>query len=188
MPKYPLITVHDKVISKKRRYKVIKYPSGRYGIALDIKKAVLQGIIKEIQRCWGESVIETPVQVKFTFYVQSYPPTADVDHDNAKQLYLDLLQADKWKVRRMGKGKGQEYLASEGAGVIRDDSLVHSTDGTRFIFLCYRCKWGITGRRRSPIVKGEKTGCPGVTKCKQQRIEIQITDMVLNREGWYETV
>jgi hypothetical protein len=147
----------------------------------------LRNIIKILQRCWGEPTIETPIQIKFTFYVPSFPPYADVDHDNAKQLYLDLLQADKWKIRRMGPGRGQKYLSSEGAGIISDDRIVQGTDGTRFVFLCHTCEWGITGKRRQFVRNKEKRGCPGPTKCPDRRVEIEISDMVLTRGGIYET-
>lgn len=183
--KYPKIVIPGAPISKKRRYKVVRYGS-RYGIALDIKKSVLKNIIKIMQRCWGKPTITTPVQVKLTFFVASFPPYADVDHDNAKQLYLDLLQENKWKTRRMGENKGEKYLASEGAGILKDDRIVQSTDGTRFIFLCRSCQWGITGKRRSFTRNKEKQGCPGSTKCPDRKIEIEITDMVLNEKGFYE--
>lgn len=182
---YPIITIPGVVISKKRNYKVVKY-SGHYGIGLGIKKSILRNIIRIMKDCWGLPTIEHPVQIKFLFHIPSFPPNNDVDHDNAKQLYLDLLQADKIKIHRTGRKKGLPYLASEGAGIIRDDKIVQSTDGTRFVFLCHTCQYGLTGKRRSFTKNKKKHGCPGPTKCPHRRIEIEISDMILNENGVYE--
>ncbi len=185
--RYPVITIPGNVLSKKRKYKVVRY-SGHYGIKLDIPKSVLRDIIKTMKDCWKLQTIETPVQIKFTFYVPSFPPNNGIDHDNAKQLYLDLLQADKIKIHRKGKSKGLPYLASEGAGIILDDKIVQSTDGTRFKFMCYTCQWGTEGKRRQFTRKKEKCGCPGPQKCTDRRVEIEITDMILSKDGVYRNV
>jgi hypothetical protein len=183
--KYPKITIPGIVISKKRRYKIRKI-GGHHELYLDIKKSVLDGIIRVMRRQWGQPTITNAVQIKFAFYISSYPLNQKVDHDNAKQLYLDLLQADKWKVHQRGENKDLKYLSSEGAGVISDDKIVQSTDGTRFVFMCFSCQWGFTGERRQFTRKKVKMGCPGVKKCQKQRIEIEITDMFLNKEGFFE--
>ncbi len=185
MNNYPIITIPGDVISKKRRYKIVKI-GNNYKIALNIKKSILNDIIKLMRRQWGLPVITTPIQIKFMFYIPNFPPNNKVDHDNAKQLYLDLLQIDKYKVERTGKNKGKEYLASSGAGIIADDKLIQSTDGTRFVFLCKKCKWGVTGERRQFTKNKEKMGCPGPKSCKDRRIEIEINDMKLNQEGFYD--
>jgi hypothetical protein len=182
--KYPIITISGVVISKKRRYKIRKI-GGHHSIYLDIKKSILDEIIKTMQRQWGLPTITTAVQIKFSFYVPAYPLNQKVDHDNAKQLYLDLLQSDKWKVHQRGENKGLKYLSFEGAGIISDDKIVQSTDGTRFIFMCFSCKWGFTGERRQFTRKKIKMGCPGMKSCPDQRIEIEITDMILGKDGIY---
>lgn len=175
---YPLITILGAVIAKKGKYKIRKV-GGHHELYLDIKKEVLLRIIKAMRRQWGLPVITTAVQVKLTMYVPSYPLHQKTDHDNAKQLYLDLLQADKWKVHKWGENRGLKYLSSEGAGIISDDKIVQSTDGTRFVFMCFKCKHGFTGDRLHHVKNKERIGCPGVKSCPEQRIEIQITDMVM---------
>lgn len=115
-------------------------------------------------------MIKTAVNAKFLFYVPKYPELpnpAGRDMSNSFQLYEDLMQEDF-------------------AGIIENDSLIQGCDGSRFVFLCYSCKWGITGKRRSPIKDGIKTGCPGAMKCPQRRVEIQLTDMVFGKGGFYE--
>lgn len=184
MNKYPKIIIPGKVLSKKNKWK----PAYKR-IYLGIDKEVLRTIILAMKSCWDGPVIDRPIQASILMYVTSYPPYADIDLDNAKQIYLDLMQEDKIKIRRKGRCKGMPYLASEGAGIIKDDKIVQSTDGSRFYYLCKECEYGLTGKRRELIRKVDgkkvKTGCQGATNCKQRRVEITITDMVLNG-GVYE--
>lgn len=158
-------------------------------ISDNISAADKKFIIVQMQRDWGLPTIKTPVNVAFRFYIPKYPILPNLagrDLSNSYQLDEDLMQGDIFKTPTRGQFRGISILASSGAGIIENDSLIQAHDGSRFIYLCRTCDWGLTGRRLSPVVKGERTGCPGVTKCKKEKIEIEITDMVLNEGGWYE--
>ena len=203
MPKYPTIIIPNLVISKKNspnlhclptnmkpNYESRRHCHGtmRPMISDDISKAEKNTIITYMRRSWGMPTIMGPVNANFLFFIAKYPTLpmlAGRDLSNSYQLYEDLMQADIYKVPKNGQFANMEVLASSGAGIIKNDSLIQGHEGSRFVYLCYDCTWGITGTRRSPIRNKTKTGCPGVKSCPDQRIEITITDMVLNEEGFY---
>ena len=158
-------------------------------ISDDIDNATKKAIITHMRHGWGKPTIKTPVNVAFRFFVPKYPELpglAGRDLSNSYQVYEDLMQADQWKTKKKGIDKGFKYKASEGAGIIENDSLIQGHDGSRFIFLCFKCQWGWRGTRRQFTQNKIKMGCPGVKSCPGQRIEIEITDMILGRDGFYE--
>lgn len=200
---YPIIIIPGAVISKKNNPNLHCLPTGqkrnsqlrrhckgtmRPMISDDIDKATQKIIITQMRRGWGKPTITTPVNIAFRFHVAKYPEAPSLagrDLSNSYQLYEDLMQADQWKIKNKGIDKGLRYKATEGAGIIENDSLIQGHDGSRFIYLCFSCKWGWRGDRRSPIRKGVKTGCPGVKSCSKRKIEIEISDMVMGKEGFY---
>jgi hypothetical protein len=204
MSKYPLIVIPGRVLSKKnnpdlhclptgqkRNYKSKRHCFGtmRPGISDGIDKATKDAILAYMRRCWGLQTITGPVNAQFHFFVAKYPELpglAGRDLSNSYELYQDLMQADQYKVPTRGQYKGLRCLASSGAGIIENDSLIQGHNGSRFIYLCRECDYGFTGERRSPVRNKVKTGCPGSTKCPHRRIEIQLTDMRLVKGGFYE--
>lgn len=200
---YSTIIIPGTVISKKNSPNLHCLPTGqkrnpklkrdcggtmRPMISDDIDRATKRAIITCMCRAWGKPTIKTPVNVAFRFFVAKYPELPSLagrDLSNSYQVYEDLMQADQWKVKKKGVDKGLRYKATEGAGIIENDSLIQGHDGSRFIYLCFSCKWGWRGDRRSPIRKGIKTGCPGVKSCPERKIEIEITDMVLGEDRFY---
>jgi hypothetical protein len=193
--KYPEITIPGKILIKKNNpvlscFKatpnnktITKACGGRYrpGVASagGITEREKEEVVLYMRRSWGLPAIETPVNIKLSFHVTKFPPLAGKDRDNAEQIYLDLLQADKWKVHRTGKDKGQRYLASSGAGVIIDDNQVHGTDGTRFVFECSICEHGDFRKKK------RKKECPGQKKCRKVKTVIKIDDMIFGIDGMY---
>lgn len=205
MNKYPIITIPGAIISKKTTPSLHCLPTGqrrnpeskrhckgtmRPMISDDIDIATKQTILLYMRRSWGLPTITGPVNAKFTFSVPTYPilPTlAGRDLSNSYQLLEDLMQADQWKIHKRGQNRGLKYLASAGAGIITNDSLIQGYEGSRFVYLCYICKWGITGKRRSVIKDRKKVGgCLGSTKCPQRQTTIEITDMEMTAFGYYE--
>lgn len=194
---YPIITIPGGVISKKnspnlhclstgqKRNSKLKRDCGgtmRPMISDDIDKATQKIIIKRMRRGWGEPTIITPVNIAFRFHVAKHPEAPSLagrDLSNSYQLYEDLLQADQWKVKNKGIDKGFKYKASEGAGIIENDSLIQGHNGSGFVYLCFSCQWGFKGERRQFTRKKVKMGCPGVKSCPERKLTIEITDMVM---------
>jgi hypothetical protein len=171
MSKYPIITIPGDVVSKKNNPQLHcqKMPGKKKCGMLPrindgIKQKKKEFIATEMRRCWGLPAISGPVNAKFTFYIPKFPNIPNIagrDLSNSYQIYEDLMQANI-------------------ASILENDSLIMGHDGSRFIFLCFSCCWGITGKRRSPIKNGKKVGCPGSKKCPDRRVEIEISDMVFN--------
>jgi Holliday junction resolvase RusA-like endonuclease len=62
----------------------------------------------------------------------------------------------------------------QNAGVIEDDSLIESHDGSRRIYLCDTC--GVRPIYKAGANKGRfKPDCGAVKKCLKERVEIEIT-------------
>lgn len=204
MSNYPIITIQGDVLSKKNKPNLHCLSTGmppndkskrhcqgtmRPMISDDISKSDKEFIAVHMRRSWAVATVKTPVNVAFRFFVPKFPELPNLagrDLSNSYQLYEDLMQADIWKVHKKGRYKGDRCLYSAGAGIIENDGLIMGHVGSKFIFLCMICPWGITGTRSSRIRKGIKTGCPGPTKCPDRKVEIEISDMVLNRRGFYD--
>lgn len=179
MLKYPLLIIPGKILILKNR------PVLAHGIVIpmgNISKTTQKRIITTLSRQWGRPTIKTPVNLKFTFYINKYMPDKGCDTSNAYQFYEDILQQMLYK-------KDSHKLLRDGAGIIEDDSLVFSHDGTKFAFICDECVYGYTGKRlkstktmdRCPIKRGNKKMGIKPVYCPYIKIIIEITDVILEK-------
>jgi len=109
-----------------------------------------------LKKAWnGRPVITCKIQAKFTFYYSG-------KHPDLSNLYESI----------------QDWLGTKhnGAGVIEDDTLIQSHDGSRKIHLCTGCPWynEETGKRLKS--KKHEARCPDVGKCPKviPRMEIEL--------------
>lgn len=100
------------------------------------------------------SCLFMPLHTKFTFY-------GFWDENNGKRPDLNNLY-----------DAPLDWL--EGAGVIANDRLVRSHDGSRLKFVCADCPWYCAESNRRLKSTSRLKRCPGTGRCDKAGIEIQI--------------
>lgn len=112
--------------------------------------------VKELYRQWKHTAINFPIDVKMEFFV-AWKSDGQADLSNLYQLPEDAMQA---------------------AGVIVDDNLIKSHDGSGIIAMCGDdddpCPL------RTPLKSGKNKGqlrddCGAVAKCQFEKVVITIT-------------
>ena len=144
---HPVILKNNKDIARNRKTGV---PFIKSSERVDAYKPMALLELKQ-QR---QRMVMDPINVKMLFYGAWKRGNGDVpDLSNLYQMPEDLL---------------------EQAGIIRNDRLIESHDGSRRVYMCDSC------HRRPKYVKGPKAGqyksdCGAVRSCQYERIEIEIT-------------